>query len=72
MIILTTYPPQITFGNVLINVIFWTTIIVLYRSRNKTPQNKKMWRGVQIFFAVLLVTLGANYAKKSIKNWWSK
>jgi chromate transport protein ChrA len=72
MIILTTYPPQITFGNILINVIFWATIIALYRSRNKTPQNKKMWRGVQIFFAVLLVTLGANYAKKSIKDWWSK
>jgi hypothetical protein len=72
MIILTTHPPQITLGNVLINVIFWAAVIALYRSRNKTTQNKNMWRGVQIFFAVLLVTLGANYAKKSIKDWWSK
>lgn len=72
MIFLTTHPPQITLGNVLINVIFWAGVIALYRSRNKTEQNKKMWRGMQIFLAVLLVTLGANYAKKSIKDWWSK
>ena len=72
MATLTTYPATITLGDVLINVIFWGAIIALYRSRNKTQQNKNMWRGVQIFFAVLLVTLGANYAKKSIKDWWSK
>lgn len=72
MIFLTTHPPQITLGNVLINVIFWAVVIALYRSRNKTEQNKNMWRGMQIFLAVLLVTLGANYAKKSIKDWWSK
>ena len=63
MIILEAYPPTITLGNILINVIFWGAIIALYRSRNKTQQNKNMWRGVQIFFAVLLVTFGANYAK---------
>ena len=72
MIILTTYPTTITFEDILINVIFWGVIIALYRSRNKTQQNKNMWRGAQIFFAVLLVTLGANYTKKKVKEWWSK
>lgn len=72
MTILTTYSAQITFGDIIINIIFWGVIIALYRSRNKTPQNQKMWRGVQMFFTVLLVTLGANYAKDKIKDWWSK
>jgi hypothetical protein len=72
MIFLTTYPPQISFSDVCINIFFWGGVIAIYRSRNKTEQNKKMWRAVQIFLAVLLVTLGANYAKKSIKSWWEK
>ena len=72
MIILEAYEPQITLENVLFNIIFWAGVIALYRNRNKTTQNMKMWRGVQAFFTVLLITLCANYAKKSIKDWWSK
>ena len=72
MKILEAFPATISMSNIIFNIIFWTIIIALYRSRNKTEQNKKMWHGVQVFFAVLLVTLGANYAKKSIKDWWSK
>ena len=72
MIILEAYPATITYGHFIFNVVFWVVIIALYRSRNKTQQNKNIWRGIQMFFAVLLVTLGANYAKKSIKDWWSK
>jgi hypothetical protein len=66
------FPATISFSSIIINVIFWAVIIALYRSRNKTAINKSMWRGVQVFFMVLLVTLGVNYAKKSIKDWWSK
>lgn len=32
----------------------------------------KLWNTIQLFFGVLLVTLGANYAKKGIKAWWNK
>jgi energy-coupling factor transporter transmembrane protein EcfT len=31
-----------------------------------------LWRGFKIFCIVLFVTLFANYAKKSIKEWWNK
>jgi len=72
MIILTTYPPQISFSDICINVVFWLVVVLLYKSRNKTPQNKKMWTVVQTFLIVLVATLGVNYAKKSIKDWWNK
>ena len=72
MIILTTYPPTITFGNVLINVIFWGLIIHLYRNRDRTETHTKLWYHVKIFLAVLVATLGINYAKKSVKDWWGK
>lgn len=72
MTLLTTYPPTITFSSIIVNIIFWGIVIALYKNRNKSPQNKKMWNTVQIFLAVLLATLGANYIKKSVKDWLSK
>jgi DMSO reductase anchor subunit len=32
----------------------------------------KVWHVITVFFGVLLVVLGANYAKKSVKEWWNK
>lgn len=72
MIFLTTYPPTITLRDIITNVIFWGVVIALYKNRDKTPQNRKMWNAVQIFFAVLLATLGANYVKTRLKDWWAK
>lgn len=72
MIFLEAFPATIPFSSIVFNILFWAAVIAIYRNRNKSEHNKKMWRGIQMFFAVLLVTLGANYAKKSIKDWWSK
>jgi len=72
MIILTTYPPTITFGDVIINVLVWGFVIQAYRKRNSSEASMKLWNGIKLFFGVLLLTLGANYAKKGIKTWWNK
>ena len=72
MIFLTTYPPTITFGAVIVNVIFWGLVIGLYRGRNKSEGHNTAWKTMMIFLGVLVATLGINHAKKSIKDWWSK
>jgi hypothetical protein len=31
-----------------------------------------IWKITKLFFTVLFVVLFANYAKKEVKEWWSK
>ena len=72
MIILEAYPSIIPMSSVIFNIIFWGLVYIIYKNKNKSKDMAGLWRIISVFFTVLLVTLGANYAKKSIKNWWSK
>lgn len=72
MIILEAYPETITFKEAMFNIIFWSILLLLYATRNVSEINRKIWDVVQMFFTVLLLILGANYAKKEIKEWWNK
>jgi hypothetical protein len=72
MTFLTTHPPHITFNDVVINVIFWALVIGLFRNRKKSEDHNRAWRIMMIFLGVLVATLGINYAKKSVKDWWEK
>lgn len=72
MKILEAFPAIIPFSSVVFNIIFWGLVYIIYKNRNKSKDMKGLWYIISTFFAVLLVTLGANYAKKSIKDWWSK
>ena len=51
-------------------IVFGLITLVLYLLRN-TPLGF-MWYIMKILLIVLLITLGANYAKKGIKDWWNK
>jgi hypothetical protein len=66
------FPPTLPMSSVLLNVIFWGTLYIIYCNRTKSRGIAGLWRIISMFFIVLLATLGANYAKKSIKAWWSK
>jgi hypothetical protein len=44
--------------------------LVLYLLRN-TPLGF-LWKLYKGFWAILFITLFANYAKKEIKEWWEK
>ena len=48
----------------------WALVIFTYITRNTFLGF--LWRYMKIFFIVLLVTLGANYAKGKVKDWWNK
>jgi hypothetical protein len=72
MKILEAFPPIIPVSSVIFNIIFWGLVYIIYRNRNKSKDMAGLWRIISVFFVVLLATLGANYAKKSIKDWWSK
>jgi hypothetical protein len=72
MIILEAYPPIIPMSSVIFNIIFWGLVYIIYKNRNKSKDMAGLWRIISMFFTVLLVTLGANYAKKKVKDWWSK
>ena len=67
-----TIPQQTTMGDLIFNIVFWGVIWVLYKSRNASPWNQKVWDGIKWFFIIVLVVLGANYTKKKVKDWWSK
>jgi len=72
MIILEAYPPIIPISSVIFNIIFWGLVYIIYKNRNKSKDMVGLWRIISMFFTVLLVTLGANYTKKKVKDWWSK
>jgi hypothetical protein len=58
--------------NQLYAVLFLAAIFVLYLLRNVHPIFYIIWRVISLFFIILFITLLANYAKKEIKDWWSK
>jgi len=72
MIVLEAFPMIIPMKSIIVNIIFWGLVYVLYKNKSKSKETAGLWRLVSTFLAVLLATLGANYAKKSIKDWWSK
>ena len=72
MIVLEAFPPIIPTSSIIFNIIFWGVGYIIYRNRKKSKDMAALWRTISMFFTVLLVTLGANYAKKEIKAWWSK
>jgi hypothetical protein len=72
MKILEAFPSIIPMSSIIFNIIFWSLVYIIYKNRNKSKDMAGLWRIISMFFIVLLATLGANYAKKSIKDWWSK
>jgi hypothetical protein len=48
-------------------LMFWIVIITINKKRHP-----KQWNVIKIFFTVLIITLGTNYAKDNIKKWWDK
>lgn len=72
MIILEAYPAIIPFSSVVFNIIFWGLVYIIYKNKHKSKDMAGLWGIISMFFTVLLAILGANYAKKSIKDWWSK
>jgi len=47
-------------------IIFWSVIFVIFLIGGP------LWRIVKLFFIVLLATLGINFVKKEVKDWWNK
>lgn len=70
--LLEAYPMIIPMKSIIVNIIFWGLVYVLYKNKSKSKETAGLWRLVSTFLAVLLATLGANYAKKEIKEWWNK
>ena len=50
---------------------FITVVFIVYWNKHKPGWNK-VWNLLVMAGWVLILTLGANYAKKSIKEWWKK
>lgn len=71
MIILTIYPDTLTTGETMFWIIFCLVMVMLYFFRH-IPIIGILWKIVVMFFLVLFATLFINYAKKEIKEWWSK
>ena len=51
-------------------ICFFVFIVVAFLLR-KTPLGF-VWKAIQMFFIVLIVTLLADHIKKSVKEWWNK
>lgn len=64
---LTTYPPDISIGEGIAMILFFTGIYLLYAFR-EIPIIGKIWYVVKIFFTVLLVTLLLGFVKDKVKN----
>lgn len=47
-------------------IIFWSVIFLIFLIGGAP------WRAVKLFFIVLLATLGINFVKKEVKDWWNK
>jgi len=52
--------------------IFISVMIVLFFLGRKYPIFNVIYNIVVIFLAVLFATLGANFLKKEIKEWWNE
>ena len=71
MIILTIYPDTLTDSETMFCIIFFLVMVMLYFFRH-VPIIGILLKIVIMFFLVLFATLFINYAKKEIKEWWSK
>jgi hypothetical protein len=52
----------------------WIVLLIMffiYLKRHQKPYDK-LWYIIKMFFIILFATLMANYAKKSLKEWWRK
>ena len=58
-------------GNDVFAFILLIGIGFVYINRHQKPYDK-LWYIIKMFFIVAFATLMANYAKKSIKEWWRK
>lgn len=54
------------------SLLVWGIILVLYVLRNQHPVFTVIWKGLRLFFLVLLATLALNYAKDKFKEWWKQ
>ena len=63
---------ELTTSQTIFCVIFFVAMFLLYIFRNANFVFAMLWRVVSMFFVVLFAILFANYAKKEIKDWWSK
>jgi len=52
------------------SILSWGFVIFAYITRNTFLGF--LWKGMRLFFVVLFLTLGTNYAKGKIKDWWNK
>lgn len=51
--------------------IFWITCAVSFLFRSMPPFTQ-IWNIYKFIFLTLFAVLFANYAKKSVKDWWNK
>jgi hypothetical protein len=51
---------------------FFISMFVIAWTLKDNPRYGVIWRAYKIFFTVLLATLMLDFAKKSLKEWWSK
>jgi len=63
---------DLTVGDLVIQVVVWGSILVIFLLRNQFALCKVLWYVIKVFFITLFVMLFANYAKDSIKKWWSE
>jgi len=72
MTLLTTHPSTITFGDIIINVVVWVSVFAIFRNRKKSETTGNLWRYVSTFLVILVATLGINFTKDKLKDWWNK
>ena len=58
-------------GNDFTGFILIASIVLSYFYRN-TKIGAAIWGWWKLFFLILIITLGANYGKDKIKEWWKK
>ncbi len=63
---------DLTVGDLIVQAVVWGSILIIYLLRKKFAICAALWYVIKIFFYVLLAILLLNYAKKEIKEWWSK
>jgi uncharacterized membrane protein YczE len=63
---------DLTVGDVVTQIVVWGSILVIFLLRNQFALCKVLWNVIATFFIVLFAVLFANYAKDSIKKWWSE
>jgi hypothetical protein len=72
MIFLEAYPSIIPTSSIIFNIVFWGLVYIIYKNKHKSKEIAGLWNILATFLAVLGATLGANYIKKEIKDWWNR